>query len=799
MRITRLQLADFKRHASLEIKPAPGLTVIRGPNEAGKSTIAQAIELVLFRKADANREDVRQAWAWGATDPPQVMLDLEIDGQNARLAKRFDGSRATAELILDGRSSDDHAFIQERIAAITGIPSEAFFRSTAFVGHSELDAVDGDEPALQDRLQRAVSGADRGTAKAKKKLETAVHRYRTEGQKNPGLLKVTRAEIALLEGELATGEAALTRLQADRAQWVEAHERRQDLDTQLRVQQADLAEAQRAEALAQRRDAANERYERLKRAAALVEEEERLQQAMPRGVSLAQLRTATARAKSLQFEISELEADLSIAAEAGTADIDPEMTPPRPLRWLVLAAVLVALGWLTSFVLGDSGLLGVVAVVGLAVGVVASLVLAIRGAARRRQYGLAMHLAATATTQRAEADRAQQEQLHRQQRELEATLATIGVADVDTAEELLASLQTHTEALAQVEGELRGLGVEERSLRRLSEARDEAAGEAERMGHALATMGRLADDPSAARRAAERAVAQTLPARDAARSEEDQAQGRVDANTVDADVVAGLAERLSAARERYAELERRLLVYQGTLQAIEAAERATLKTAARYLEEHMGPTIASITDGRYDDIEIDERSLAFRVRAPETGEMVAVASLSQGTADQLFLAARLGLVRLVTMDRRPPLVLDDPFVTFDTARGERALRLVKQFATAHGFQVLFLTCSDRFDRLADELIVLPGPSTERVLAMPRQAGSEPAATSPSSAAIVAPSPRTAEVPQPTLRFEPDPRPNPDPVAPRRPTAIEDDRPDPLAALRRAASQAPEDEESEGPG
>ncbi len=128
---------------------------------------------------------------------------------------------------------------------------------------------------------------------------------------------MAREEIALLESELATGEAALARLQADRAQWVEAHERREDLDTQLRRQQADLAEAQRAEALAQRRDAATERYERLKRAAALVEEEERLQQAMPRGVSLAQLRTAAARAKSLQFEISELEADLSIAAEAG--------------------------------------------------------------------------------------------------------------------------------------------------------------------------------------------------------------------------------------------------------------------------------------------------------------------------------------------------------------------------------------------------------------------------------------------------------------------------------------------------
>ena len=206
-------------------------------------------------------------------------------------------------------------------------------------------------------------------------------------------------------------------------------------------------------------------------------------------------------------------------------------------------------------------------------------------------------------------------------------------------------------------------------------------------------------------------------------------------------------------------MERRTLVYQGTLQAIEAAERATLKTAARYLEERMGPTIATVTDGRYDDIEVDETSLAFKVRVPETGELVEVDQLSQGTVDQLFLAARLGLVRLGTMDRRPPLILDDPFVTFDTARGERALRVVKQFAAEHSFQVLYLTCSDRFDGLADELVLLPGPSNERVLAHPvrKKPESEPFE-------------RPDEAPQPTLTFEPDPRPNPDPLAPLRQAA-----------------------------
>jgi hypothetical protein len=242
---------------------------------------------------------------------------------------------------------------------------------------------------------------------------------------------------------------------------------------------------------------------------------------------------------------------------------------------------------------------------------------------------------------------------------------------------------------------------------------------------------------------------------------------------VDAEVVAGLAERLASARERQAEMEQRMAVYQGTLVAIETAERATLKTAARFLEERMGPSISTITDGRYDEIEVDEKNLAFTVRAPESGELVATEQLSQGTADQLYLTARLGLVRLLTMERRPPLILDDPFVTFDRSRGERALRLVKEVAAEQGFQVLYLTCSTRFDNLADKLVVLEGPSTDRVLSVPVRR--KPAPPEP------APSADDASKPTPALHFDPDPRSNPDPVAPRQ-AAPETTEPEPELGL-----------------
>jgi uncharacterized protein YhaN len=133
-----------------------------------------------------------------------------------------------------------------------------------------------------------------------------------------------------------------------------------------------------------------------------------------------------------------------------------------------------------------------------------------------------------------------------------------------------------------------------------------------------------------------------------------------------------------------------------------------MKTATRYLEGHMVRDVAAVTGGRYRRIRVDDKTLDIEVLAPERGDWVPVQSLSQGTLDLIYLAARLGLVRLVTGDRRPPLVLDDPFVTLDDTRATRALALLKRVAA--DFQIVYLTTSDRYDAAADAVVELPGPT-----------------------------------------------------------------------------------------
>ena len=149
-------------------------------------------------------------------------------------------------------------------------------------------------------------------------------------------------------------------------------------------------------------------------------------------------------------------------------------------------------------------------------------------------------------------------------------------------------------------------------------------------------------------------------------------------------------------------------IYEDVLTSLDAAEQGTMKKAARFLEQRVARDIELITDGRYRRLKVDEQSLTFSVFAPELDNWIEVGRLSQGTLDQLYLCARLGIVRQVTEPGNPPLIFDDPFVTFDADRAERAFKMLKELAA--DFQVIFITSSDRYDKAADNVVVLPGPT-----------------------------------------------------------------------------------------
>ncbi|OFW70198.1 MAG: hypothetical protein A2V52_04705 [Actinobacteria bacterium RBG_19FT_COMBO_54_7] len=130
----------------------------------------------------------------------------------------------------------------------------------------------------------------------------------------------------------------------------------------------------------------------------------------------------------------------------------------------------------------------------------------------------------------------------------------------------------------------------------------------------------------------------------------------------------------------------------------------TLSSAARQMETLMGDYIGRITDDRYCRVRVDEGNFALQVWSDEKGDDIDPAFLSRGTIDQLYLAARLSLVEIICDHRYPPLLLDDPFVTFDPRRLGKAMEVLKDFS--RGQQVIIFTCSDVYDRYANRVVKL---------------------------------------------------------------------------------------------
>ncbi len=711
MRITRLRLRDLKVHRDLDLALAPGLTVIRGPNEAGKTTIQRAIELALFRKVTAGGAEVDALRSWGSPDEERPWVALEFvqdDPEGAivgALEKDFRGAKGTVTLLVDGMTVTDPARVDEILADLTGIPGEKFFRSTASVRHHEVVDLARDEGALRDRLQASISGADRGTSTAKRRLEKALRELQARGERNPGRLRVAEERVARSEPDLARGEAQLAQLERDREALAGALERRAGAERVTAERRSLLEKARLAERLVAERDVAQERFERYRQAAVVADQIGRLETNHPSVKPLPELRQLVERSRVLDREIGELR----VAIGEEPASVDYEVTVPEPrYRHFAWVAVLLALGGLIAVAFGVFAKADA-AVAGGAAAAACGLLLAAYARSRRRaafDFRRQKELRDDEIARRLRGRSQLANDLHRAEEDLAAQLAAIDVADPAAAEDLLAREDAHVRSIERARAQLDGL-VGTEPVGTLATLRDGAALTIEQKAGALEALGPIAKEPRARERL-EVEVRDQESALERARDDEAAARARVEQNPVDAEQVAGEAERLASWREELAALQRRRRIYQKSLEAICRAETATMRTATRYLEKTMGGDMARLTGGRYRRVAVDDATLDISVFAPERGDWVAIDDLSQGTLDLGYLAARLGLVRLVTQDRRPPLIFDDPFVTFDDARAERAIAMLRDLAA--DFQVIYLTTSDRYDHLADRVVELPGPT-----------------------------------------------------------------------------------------
>ena len=144
---------------------------------------------------------------------------------------------------------------------------------------------------------------------------------------------------------------------------------------------------------------------------------------------------------------------------------------------------------------------------------------------------------------------------------------------------------------------------------------------------------------------------------------------------------------------------------------LKLAEALLSEVLKRHREKAQGPVVAlagryfeMMTAGRFVRLVVDaDGDKPMLLAQPAQGQAVGIAGLSEGTADQLYLALRLAALEVQrTPDRVMPLVLDDVLMTADDQRAACMLQALEAFSV--GSQVLLFSHHQHLTEIARRVL-----------------------------------------------------------------------------------------------
>jgi DNA repair exonuclease SbcCD ATPase subunit len=321
---------------------SPGLNVIHGPNETGKSTLFEAFEAALFERHSAGHQGIRSLRSNRPGAPaPEVEVELELGGQRVRLHKRFldrpevrlercgevlhgaQAERALRELLGSERATnrgarDEHKGIWPLVWVRQG---QGLLNPTAVIGGAARRSIDD---ALGGEVAGALAGGADDALLGRVEQEyarswTATGRPRTGGPLAEALAAVEQAranhtqadqrwrrgrrlahELAELERAVAAGATELARAREEAGRAAEALHEVGELE-------------RRRVALEAEAEARSERWQRLR-----AESGRRAQLADERARALAESAAARARLEEQRAAVARLQQKLAEASEASS-------------------------------------------------------------------------------------------------------------------------------------------------------------------------------------------------------------------------------------------------------------------------------------------------------------------------------------------------------------------------------------------------------------------------------------------------------------------------------------------------
>ncbi len=714
--------ATFGRLEQQELHLHPGLNLICAPNESGKSTWSAFIRTMLYGLSTRDRgplADKNRYAPWSGA-AMQGRMDLLADGRACTLLRNT--RRANAPMGGFSCAYTGTATPVEGLTALNageqllGVPREVFERS-AFIGQNAL-AVQHDTE-LERRISALITTGeeDASYTESYERLKKQLNRRRSNR---------TNGQIPVLEREIDRVQETLREVDALQQQARQAQEETDALERRVAALQRQATQQQaqqRQERVNAYRDAvqaaedAQHRADALTHAAAALPEDTALSllegqaAALPPELSaLAEKRRAaedTRRAAEdarAAWEAHPLYPDDAAALERRADAIVPEKAPSPFLPFFTGSLVVVAT--VLAFLIRSRGLLPFCLFLTMAgLGVISTL-LAVKF--RRQAIVERKNFAAQ---QRAALEEQITEYLPlRQQAADDAEAARRAQALADDAEEscrarltaLLvqvrrfapeaAGLSDAQTALAEMRRRRSALAAAQQQAREAALYRDALRGqltEAELSQPAATITPDTAEDVTEALAQAQQALTEAQQALTEARRRYDTLLGRIRALDSSSDLTAQLSQK----QEELARLQEE---YDAIALAMTALEQANTTLQNRFspaLGARAAEIFAALTAGKYDKVLLSS-DLSLSAEAAGDPMSRSIQQLSQGAADQLYLAVRLAICDMVLpAEKHVPLILDDALVTFDDDRLRAALDYL--LSESKNRQILLFTCHDR--------------------------------------------------------------------------------------------------------
>lgn len=725
----RSMTATFGKLQKATLELGDGLNIITAPNEGGKSTWCAFLRAMFYgiptRERDTKttiaEKNRYQPWGGGKMEGT---VELEWQGRSITLRRSSRGS------VPFGSFSAVYTGTEESVPGLTGENcgeillgvSRSVFERTAFVGQG--GAVLSADSELERRIAALVSSGEEKVSYSQAEGRLKEWQRRRKHNKS-GLIPRLEEELEHLREALRRQESARQQEREAQGEKLALIARREAVEEKLRLWR------QRSEGEKRRRW--QEAQAALEKAGAQVSELERALGATPDPDTLrraqgdlAYLNTLEANRRMAERESEQLRAGAEKALAAAEDPLFSGLTPeqaweqavsdrersaekaPGAPLWMKIAVpalLLLGAAGLTWGVLERSAVLCAAAGgIPILAGCLAALVgaLGLSRARRRHEETVAALLSRYGAAApedipgRAGAYRerytAAQEALRRTEA-AENAARDLGAQKETLTASLLELVHTFAPEVTDLFGVSaaisRALGLEEK----LAEARARLEG-ARRLAESL----ERPSDPDAESlppltgeldREEGSALARELRELDGRLSEVGgalaMAQGEL-RTLGDPDLT---EERMGEAEE---ELRRRREEYEAISLALEVLTAANARLQERFspaINAEAGKILEALTAGRYGSVALTRE---MEASAQEKGSVLPrrALELSQGTAEQLYLAVRLAICRL-TLPQGAPLVLDDALDPFDQERMEKALGYLEGWEG----QVLLFTCHRR--------------------------------------------------------------------------------------------------------